>query len=290
MDLVPTSKYGFADAPLPQPESLHVPRSAVLLAGGNSVVYVETAPGRFEIRPVTVGAILPNKVVILDGLKAGESVATAGNFLIDSQMQLAGRPSLIDPTRAIAKNHQRGGPLAFDRVAVMPIGGEAGKDLESLYAAYFEIQGALASDRQPPESSVQSLHQAARSLAGDPALPASAAKRAQEIAAISEHLHHLDLAGARKQFKQVSQAVVPLATQVRSEDAHQPFTQFYCPMVPGGGGDWLQPNDDLLNPYFGSKMLRCGEKVRELPPRTVAEVAPGAHEGQGAAEHAHGAR
>ena len=42
----------------PQPESLHVPRSAVLLAGGNSVIYVETQPGRFEIRPVKIGPIL----------------------------------------------------------------------------------------------------------------------------------------------------------------------------------------------------------------------------------------
>ena len=58
MDLVPTSQYGFAGAPVPQPESLHVPRSAVLLAGGNSVVYVETKPGRFEIRPVKIGPIL----------------------------------------------------------------------------------------------------------------------------------------------------------------------------------------------------------------------------------------
>jgi Cu(I)/Ag(I) efflux system membrane fusion protein len=118
MDLVPTSRYGFAEQPVPQPASMFVPRQAVLLAGGNSIVYVETKPGRFEIRPVTVGAILRDKVVILAGLKQGESVATAGNFLIDSQMQLAGKPSLIDPARALAINQeQKGkeqeGPLHF---------------------------------------------------------------------------------------------------------------------------------------------------------------------------------
>ena len=106
MDLVPTSQYGYANQPVPQPESIYVPRSAVLLAGGNSVVYVETEPGRFEIRPVTVGPILRDKIVILDGLKVGEKVATSGNFLIDSQMQLAGKPSVIDPTRAIAKKRR----------------------------------------------------------------------------------------------------------------------------------------------------------------------------------------
>jgi Cu(I)/Ag(I) efflux system membrane fusion protein len=38
MDLVPTSEYGYAAEPVPLPESLYAPRSAVLLAGGNSVV------------------------------------------------------------------------------------------------------------------------------------------------------------------------------------------------------------------------------------------------------------
>jgi hypothetical protein len=37
--------------------------------------------------------------VIRSGVKQGEQVATRGNFLIDSQMQLAGNPSLIDPSR-----------------------------------------------------------------------------------------------------------------------------------------------------------------------------------------------
>jgi Cu(I)/Ag(I) efflux system membrane fusion protein len=89
MDLVPTSQYGFAAEAIPQPESLYVPRSAVLLAGGNSVVYVETEPGRFQIRPVVLGPILRDKIVILSGVKVDERVATSGNFLIDSQMQLA---------------------------------------------------------------------------------------------------------------------------------------------------------------------------------------------------------
>jgi len=83
--------------------ALVVPRSAVLMNGGHSVVYVETEPGRFEIRHITRGASSGDQIVVLDGLHEGEQVATSGNFLIDSQMQLAGNPSLIDPTRAIPK-------------------------------------------------------------------------------------------------------------------------------------------------------------------------------------------
>jgi hypothetical protein len=43
-------------------------------------------------------------------------------------------------------------------------------------------------------------------------------------------------------------------------------------MVPGGGGDWLQQEGELLNPYFGSQMLRCGEKVAEYPPAAPLEL------------------
>jgi Cu(I)/Ag(I) efflux system membrane fusion protein len=283
MDLVPTSEYGYSKEPVPQPSSLYVPRSAVLLAGGNSVVYVETEPGRFEVRPVTIGAILHDKIVILDGLQEGEKVATSGNFLIDSQMQLAGKPSLIDPTRAIAKTKEQEGPLVFKQMAVVPIGGDAGLRLEEMYAAYFEVQKALAADKTPPAAAAQALASTARSLTGESTIPESSRNLIQEIATQSEHLHHMDLAGARKAFKPISHAVVTLATQVRSEQSQQPFTHFYCPMVPGGGGDWLQPGGDLVNPYFGSQMLKCGEKVAEYPPSSTSAPATDSHEQHDAA-------
>ena len=100
MDLVPTRDLGFVDQPLPDQLVISVARSAVLMAGDNSVLYVEKEPGVFEIREVTLGAMTDTVAVILDGVSAGETVATDGNFLIDSQMQLGGKPSLMDPARA----------------------------------------------------------------------------------------------------------------------------------------------------------------------------------------------
>lgn len=97
--LVPASMLGYSDEPI-EKIALVVPRDAVLMAGGNSVVYVETKPGRFEIRKVVLGPSRGEEIVILDGVQTDEHVATRGNFLIDSQMQLAGNPSLIDPTKA----------------------------------------------------------------------------------------------------------------------------------------------------------------------------------------------
>lgn len=274
MDLVPTARYGFAGQPVPPPTSLSVPRSAVLLAGRNSVVYVETKPGMFEIRPVTTGSILRDRIVILAGLRAGESVATTGNFLIDSQMQLAGKPSLIDPTRALARSPERKGPLAVTSQEVRPIGDQAGQTLEQLFAAYFQIQKALAADQKPPAEAARTLHQAATQLSAGSMLPETSVNPVREIVAHSEHLHHLELAEARRTFRSVSQAVVTLSTLARGKDAQTEFTHFFCPMVPGGGGDWIQPDDRLLNPYFGRGMLHCGEKVRTYPLRGPLPASP----------------
>ena len=105
-------------------------------------------PGRFEIRNLKLGPILKDKAVVLDGVKPGEMVATSGNFLIDSQMQLAGKPSLIDPTRYVQPK-VRNRPMKFDSIDIARIEGLGGEELGSLYQAYFAIQNQLASDKKP---------------------------------------------------------------------------------------------------------------------------------------------
>ncbi|HUG18717.1 MAG TPA: efflux RND transporter periplasmic adaptor subunit [Planctomycetaceae bacterium] len=265
MELVPTSKYGFSEEPVPLPKVLMVPREAVLMAGKNSVIYVETEPGRFEIRPVTLGPMTRTEVVILDNLKEGDTVATAGNFLIDSQMQLEGKPSLIDAHRAkeILENK---GPLQSDEIHIVPLAGAAGDQLEQFFSAYFIIQKQLADDKKLTESQVQSLVSAGEELLKTSDLPEPQRDSIDAILKAAEHLHHMDLAAAREQFKTVSHRTLLIAFSLRKEGAESGFVHFYCPMVKGGGGDWLQASGPLRNPYFGSEMLSCGELVHELPP------------------------
>jgi multidrug efflux pump subunit AcrA (membrane-fusion protein) len=86
----------FADArfQVPIERGLAVPRSAVIDTGTRRVVYVETAPGTFQPRDVTLGATGGDRVAVLEGLKEGERVVAAANFFIDSQAQLAGGASV----------------------------------------------------------------------------------------------------------------------------------------------------------------------------------------------------
>ncbi|QDT96430.1 efflux RND transporter periplasmic adaptor subunit [Gimesia aquarii] len=270
MKLVPTSRYGYTDKPVSQPEALTVPRSAVLLAGDHSVVYVETKPGRFELRNVTLGPLLGNRAVILSGVKKGEKVATSGNFLIDSQMQLSGKPSLIDPTRYVPeeKAKKKSGPLKFDSINIQIIPGQVGEQLEKMYRVYFAIQKSLAGDKKITEEQASALIGLSKQLANDSRFSSPVRVELKQIQTKSEHLHHLSIEEARKNFKSISHAIVKLATQIRGSNTKQSFNHFFCPMVPEGGGDWLQLDEKLINPYFGSQMLHCGELVRAFKPDT----------------------
>jgi RND family efflux transporter MFP subunit len=72
----------------PAKKVLAVPRSAVIDSGVRRVVLVQLAEGRFEPREVRTGALADEYVEILEGVKDGETVVVAANFLIDAESNL----------------------------------------------------------------------------------------------------------------------------------------------------------------------------------------------------------
>jgi len=73
---------------------LAVPASAVLDTGARQVVYVRESATRFVGREVRLGQKAGDLVEVVAGLKEGDQVVAAANFLIDSQAQLAAGQSL----------------------------------------------------------------------------------------------------------------------------------------------------------------------------------------------------
>ena len=67
---------------------LTVPDSAVIDTGTRRIVLVQVKEGRFEPREVDVGGRGENYVEILKGVKDGEQVVVAANFLIDAESNL----------------------------------------------------------------------------------------------------------------------------------------------------------------------------------------------------------
>ena len=69
-------------------DRLVVPISAVIDSGNRQVVLVERGDGRFEPRAVKLGQRGDGMIEITEGLKIGERVVTAANFLIDAESNL----------------------------------------------------------------------------------------------------------------------------------------------------------------------------------------------------------
>lgn len=260
MDLVPTAELGYATEPQIQQRVVTVPRDAVLQTGEHGVIYVETEPGRFEIRRVTVGPMTDTDAVIVEGMLAGETVATDGNFLIDSQMQLAGNPSLMDPSKAPSYSP---GPLQLPETIPVMLAGQPGEQFDRAYDAYFEIQCAMAADTTPPPVALNTLLDALARLEMLSEVPDEAQRR---FASARRGASRMDgsLEIAREAYRSVSHAMLKAATIARGPKTAKQLTHYYCPMVPGGGGDWMQPGGELTNPYWGDEMLHCGEVVRDM--------------------------
>ncbi|MPZ31353.1 MAG: efflux RND transporter periplasmic adaptor subunit [Rhodospirillales bacterium] len=73
-----------------------VPESAVIDSGRRQVVLVERGEGRYEPRPVKLGARVPGWVQVLDGLKPGERVVTQATFLIDAESNIRAALAAFD--------------------------------------------------------------------------------------------------------------------------------------------------------------------------------------------------
>ena len=88
---------------------LSVPTTAVLDSGIRQIAYVERQPGEFAAVEVKVAARAGDFYPVISGLNEGDRVATRGNFLLDSQAQIRGLPSLFNKEgQAMAPGHQHG--------------------------------------------------------------------------------------------------------------------------------------------------------------------------------------
>lgn len=67
---------------------LALPEEAVLDSGERKIVFVDLGDGRIEPREVRVGRQAGGYFELLSGVKPGEKVVTAANFLIDSESKL----------------------------------------------------------------------------------------------------------------------------------------------------------------------------------------------------------
>jgi Cu/Ag efflux protein CusF len=81
----------FAQVELPvgaKTKVVTVPVSAVIDSGTRQIILIQQGEGRFEPREVKLGARSDTYVEVIEGVKDGEQVVVAANFLIDAESNL----------------------------------------------------------------------------------------------------------------------------------------------------------------------------------------------------------
>lgn len=111
----------------------------------------------------------------------------------------------------------------------------------------------LAADKKLSDADVAflaSYENIRAALAGDDF--EAAKKAAADIAGGEPVAKAKSIAEARIAFKSLS------ARAIAKAKGHAGFHVAHCPMVKGGGADWLATKKVVENPYFGSAMFACG--------------------------------
>lgn len=78
----------------------------------------------------------------------------------------------------------------------------------------------------------------------------------------AEHIAESPIGHQREHFDILSKDMIDLIDIVGTS---QKLYQAYCPMYNNNkGAQWLSVTKEIKNPYYGSKMMDCGEVQREI--------------------------
>lgn len=260
MDLVRAESLGLVEES-PDKAPLIIPASAPLITGERAVVYLKDPDraGVYMGREIILGPRAGDNYVVRSGLEEGDEVVTNGNFKIDSELQINAKYSMMYHN-APAKATQA------EMVQFQPPQGFL-NSLTPLWSNYFKLQQALSLDQLvEARSAADSLQKVLDNLAVHQLEPRAAQAWNELSKNLKKQARLLNSSGgldqARVLFEKISldMARVGLSFGVGNQDVFK----FHCPMAFDRGADWFQDNKSLANPYFGSKMFRCGEQVDVL--------------------------
>ena len=282
MELIRTSELGFADKPATEKKVLVIPKTAPLITGKRAVVYVEDPAGessihRYAGREVVLGPRTGDYYVVLSGLRAGEKVVTKGNFKIDSALQIEARPSMMNPGGYYSEKQN-----VFPQAAEIIV--ENAGVLMPVFPYYLAAANALSRDN--PHEAAQNLEKfkvQIEHLIKNNRLEYQEEGIAREVKIIMSNLNTIkhDLSSLRSQFSVISRILKEILEKYEYKEDLKLYLIF-CPMAfEGKGNYWLQDSDAIKNPYFGPKMLKCGE-VRGEYGRTIIQRQP-----RGVSQHHH---
>ena len=261
------------DAKLPHrgQEPILVPATAVLKTGKRAVVYVQkpdTASWVFQGREVILGPRVGNYYEVVSGLSEGEVVVVNGNFKIDSAFQIQAKPSMMNPKteesdtdRDATSSQKKNSEMSMDaKSLVVPTAFR--EALQPVYDDYLKAQEALSNDDfKKAQKALVDLRQAVSAVKTPEGHAGHFWMGIQtQITRLTKHAHHWsDIETVRKAFSKIGTQIIDLE-QTFGHSGEEVLYRAYCPMAfNNAGAEWVQRDSLIHNPYFGSKMLTCGE-------------------------------
>ncbi|WP_271404988.1 efflux RND transporter periplasmic adaptor subunit [Tenacibaculum soleae] len=235
---------------------LLIPASAVLWTGKRSIVYVKPDINNpiFEMREIILGNKLGDNYEVKNGLQSDDEVVTNGVFTIDASAQLQGKKSMM--------NHKKEMSEQFE------VGKKFTSQLQTAYDAYIKLKDNLIkSDAELAKNSASTLHKALQNINMKLLTTNEAHKQWMPLIKTLKSSSNAitnsdDIKVQRNQFKILSEHFI---MAVQSFGINEVSYKQYCPMADSDkGAYWLSKEKQVLNPYFGDMMLKCGEVKQEI--------------------------
>jgi len=158
-------------------------------------------------------------------------------------------------------NHDQA-TMKMDHSKMMNINSDA--KAEAILNDYFSLKDALVAD-----NTKKAALEGAKLTASLKAFDASkyTAEEQKELADIiedaTEHAEHIAKSAMdhqREHFKILSKDITDMVAITGTKNT---LYQQFCPMYDKGSA-WLSTSDEVRNPYYGSKMLKCGKVQKEI--------------------------
>ena len=259
-EIMATSKIDQKNRPL------FVPSSAILWTGDKSVVYVQLPDMEvpsYQFREVELGQQSNGMTMVLSGLEVGEEIVTHGAFAIDAAAQLNNNASMMNRDILVKSsggesipNFQESTPDKFKL------------QLRAVVTEYLSLKDQfVATDGSKAIEAAQNFLSALEQvdmmlLKGEEhnfwMLQSNAMKDHGKLITESD-----DVENQRKQFDFLSQALITSISAFGVSEGAL-YVQ-HCPMAfDNKGADWLSNKEQIQNPYFGDKMMKCGSVVKEI--------------------------
>lgn len=285
MDLVPAETLGYVSVVSDKPMPLVIPVTAPMITGKRAIVYVKLPDQdkpTFEGREIVLGPRAGDYYIVREDVPGGANLAKddlvviKGNFKIDSALQIQARKSMMSPPAREMEEASSTTQPAMEMLPPVVATNSFTSSLEPVYEKYLAIQAALAGDDLKGFQSAASELHAAMGHIDDSELDEVAQPvwhdLSERLLTNQEHIQHLtDIEAARKLFETYSVAMIEVSKRFGYEGSDE-VNLVYCNMAfDFKGAFWLQVGQQISNPYFGSKMPRCGEIKGSIKAITQAD-------------------